>query len=789
MQRPDSVPEGATFNEDDNEWVLGESDEHGEFHGDVRYWREDGTLCNRCDFVHGSPTGFYERFHESGELSQAGVLNQGQLVMATHFRTEGYTTEELPAGAPPQMWVMQMFFEGGRPTGARGFDKEGDPVITPGMPQPPEGVPQDAIFISGVWRHGDSDEGHRPLGTWREWNEEGRLCAHITYEKGLISEVIAVEVPRPENVSLDAVFNVEQDIWFKEARTNRKGELEGERRVWRADGVLIAVEDYEQDVMVRERMFHGEGALASDCTSTLLGLPKRRWFSRTDESTFHNFPNVRDEHPDARIVEYRFDEHGFMTRFTIKGEAGEDDLGILEDEEVYRGPGGMGGDQKRFGSPEQASLPWRRAGDEYTTSLNKWLAKLYSGAESLDEEPTFSSPELQRAYIEGVVALNARGESAAKHFPTYHDAIHSFFWDSYGESVSKVLHAGNAQYVRVDDMHGPTVYQITAKSISKEESVFAFGASADKKHIAFAMEDALVIVDQSDGAITQLAYPRHYGAMLPATRLEHPSTMKITEIVVVADGKEALLASAEGIFHLRQAGSERLYPLGDELAEYQQEFDASGEEEFGLDIERATVSANAEGTLAACGGYFHRGIFAPHAIFERKGERYLLKASSKEDAFFPGPTTFHKRHPTLSFSATLYASLNNQMANTTFRLDLADLPSGTIEEFSGGVWQGQAVVNCSVSFRDGFLLGLSNGYIYYMSATENAEQLGYVHLGGSIECLDTDPSENEVFAATSSGSMVRLRFGEKESRNLISDLKIEDAGRIMFWRSFEPLRG
>ena len=72
--KPDNFPEDATWCDEDSEWVKGLKDPDGKYHGEVHYWRHDGTLCCISTLVHGKAHGPYQRFHENGEVSNEGAF-------------------------------------------------------------------------------------------------------------------------------------------------------------------------------------------------------------------------------------------------------------------------------------------------------------------------------------------------------------------------------------------------------------------------------------------------------------------------------------------------------------------------------------------------------------------------------------------------------------------------------------------------------------------------------------------------------------------------------------------
>src|SRR5262245_15963576 len=92
---PKGVPDGAWWSPSDNEWILGDKDAEGRLVGSVDYWRPDGSHVCTCDHVAGKPHGRSLRFHETGEISQRCMFENGQLHgLREWFMTDGATTEK-----------------------------------------------------------------------------------------------------------------------------------------------------------------------------------------------------------------------------------------------------------------------------------------------------------------------------------------------------------------------------------------------------------------------------------------------------------------------------------------------------------------------------------------------------------------------------------------------------------------------------------------------------------------------------------------------------------------------
>ena len=198
MERPQGVPEEAFWSEDENEWCLAERDDEGEYHGVVKWWRPDGTLCCVTDYVHGTPHGSFKRLHENGEVSREGGFESGQLHGTNVFhRSTGETTENFPHGLSDAVRRAEMDYEHGRIVAARCYDAEGRQCMEDGTPFPnarPSAVPEGAHFRKREqdgeyrWVHGsviDPGDGTvKRTGTWRFWTPEGVLVSEEVYEDG-----------------------------------------------------------------------------------------------------------------------------------------------------------------------------------------------------------------------------------------------------------------------------------------------------------------------------------------------------------------------------------------------------------------------------------------------------------------------------------------------------------------------------------------------------------------------------------------------------------------------------
>ncbi|WP_426750405.1 thioredoxin domain-containing protein [Myxococcus sp. Y35] len=188
---PPGVPPEAEWDDGDQEWCFGDTDEDGEKHGPWKYWRADGTLCNECSFVHGKPHGPFKRFHESGEVSQDGAFEQGKLHgPRTWYASDQFTTERMHEdGVSEKVRKTVMLYAHGRVTQVLHYNAAGERVVpSTGVPYPtrPANLPETAEYREDQdqWASVSLNAAGERHGLCRFWDREGQFLWESEFREG-----------------------------------------------------------------------------------------------------------------------------------------------------------------------------------------------------------------------------------------------------------------------------------------------------------------------------------------------------------------------------------------------------------------------------------------------------------------------------------------------------------------------------------------------------------------------------------------------------------------------------
>jgi antitoxin component YwqK of YwqJK toxin-antitoxin module len=226
-QRPAQVPPGAWWSEQDQEWILGPRNAQGRLHGEIRYWRPDGTLCCNYEHVAGQPHGRATRYHESGETFQTCTYVQSRLHgTRTFFATGTPTTEKMHVrGLSPRVRRAELDFEHGELVEMRYFDEQGTALCRDGtrLPRRPASVDARATFLGGVWVSGHWTENGKRNGLLRYFSRNGTLTEETEWRDDLGEGL---------HRAYDATGELREEV------TYHAGLRDGRARTWRLDGTL-----------------------------------------------------------------------------------------------------------------------------------------------------------------------------------------------------------------------------------------------------------------------------------------------------------------------------------------------------------------------------------------------------------------------------------------------------------------------------------------------------------------------------------------------------------------------
>jgi len=398
---------------------------------------------------------------------------------------------------------------------------------------------------------------------------------------------------------------------------------------------------------------------------------------------------------------------------------------------------------------------WKKKGIEFYHVINSWLDVIYrDGKQPSTPEPVDERSDMERVVVEALEHFNKTGQydKLREMFPPSYYAFCYDFYKKFSKGVEGLL-AIRSDLILTKTLD--SVFVIRENDFKEEPDVLMFGASRDKKYIAKALRDRIEILNDWDGKVlTTLKYPDKYNQgvyeYLYTPYLDDPGKMDIKDIKIFSDVKKVLLSGSEGIYLISEEKCELLYPEEEKLNEIYEKFSESidgnvKDNPFSINMRYPNVDISPDEKFISLGGMFPPPVLSNLIIRRNDGDNWKIHNTSGAQSMFPKVTCFHNNLPCISFSACLYASLNNSMVNTTFKIDLEQLEQeGEIEEFAGGIFQNYGIVCSTVPHKNGFILGMDNGYLWHMSAEENIAQIGYAHVGGSINFIDFTPDNKYV---------------------------------------------
>lgn len=196
MERPQHIPAGAIFYEEDGNWKLGDKNEDGKKIGCWTTWHPEGYRWIVVEYGDSTPPYHVQRFHPDGTLGEEAWWYGGSkfLGVSRHIKSDNPTNEPFPAGGADKavnVWMAEFdYIEEGIYESQRYFDRNNNPVSSDGDPVPerPANVPVRAHFVSKMhtataWVMGQVDcRIGTYIGEYFEWDLNGKPVITRVYD-------------------------------------------------------------------------------------------------------------------------------------------------------------------------------------------------------------------------------------------------------------------------------------------------------------------------------------------------------------------------------------------------------------------------------------------------------------------------------------------------------------------------------------------------------------------------------------------------------------------------------
>jgi len=746
MTKPEGVPAEAIWVAADNEWELGKKNSDGENVGEWKWWlAPNGHLCCHTFYDDEGEMLNYTRYHPDGTFSQKCSYEDGERTGDLIAQRSVNATSEnaIPPQAPENVFKMIHTYDDGDIIATKLFDVDGNELDQHGNllnPVPTGDIPKDATWD----------------GEYQEW-EHGKY---------------------------------------------KNDQKEGVWKYWQATGELSYTQLFINGVLIEENHYFPNGETSYIVKYNSYGAYNYRYIKESEEYQNSNFPTGQIN-PDIAVLEYCYDKRGYMTHWKGIDEEGTE----VESAEMYynldnRHP------QTKFASEEEAAKMWNSKGKTFYKEMTHWLGQYYDENSDVVEgapEPSDSRMDMERFAFDTLEKYNNAGtpeKVRALILPSY-EPISKYAWENLGKAISKILAIDkNTILSKVEN----TVYLLSDNKIEEQKDLIGFGASKDKRYIAKCLKDKIEItIGWSKSVVTTLKYPTSYGESikmiyptLNTDSFNSPSNMGIRDVKVFDNGKKAVLVTDEGVFILSDKAPELLYPHRDKMIEVISSFSQRANNEldkyiFNLNMSYINADISLDDQFIVIGGRLPSPHLAGTLIYKNKGSEYELVKHAEEESMFSIQNQFHDNGKDLLHGACMYASIgtnwSQDLANTTFRMNVSDIDNGEmdLESFAGGYRQAPGVVSSVVSYDEkSFALGMSNdGYIWVHNDDSNLK--GYLFVGGTITSLDKTADGDCLIAATNQGQIIKFKIGDTKGENLITNLKIEDQKRYLFMNGFKPM--
>ena len=440
---------------------------------------------------------------------------------------------------------------------------------------------------------------------------------------------------------------------------------------------------------------------------------------------------------------------------------------------------------------QELSQRWIQEGTQFKNQLNAFLDAIYKGGEG-PEEPHETREDMAQTVYGIAMKMNESGDhqKLRELFPPAYEPFQPYY-DGISRSINQVIVLRDGRIVvRADGnvyLDDGQVYLLEDDMITEQVGVMAIGISANKAFTVKVTDSAVFVhADWSGIPVHTFDYPKGYGAGTGS----HPVTdFKEEGLIVLSadvfnDGKKVLLTTTSGIFILSERGSECLLPTQEMLPQfvenYYEEYEESVPFEVSLDYFHAKLSP--DNTKIATGFQM-----SEHFIFEDKGDGFKLTGTIQARSEYPHAVGFHDKLDHIALASCHYQQ------SGLVGMDLKNLPIVTnaswyeelderLDPMHDNMW-----VFSIVPYKDGYLLGANNGYIWYVNP-KNPNDKAYLHLGGTIMSMDYSADKKYLVVGTYSGYVVKLDLTVAErDETLVTDMNAKETNRWVLWQDTAPL--
>ena len=437
------------------------------------------------------------------------------------------------------------------------------------------------------------------------------------------------------------------------------------------------------------------------------------------------------------------------------------------------------------------SKRWIKEGEQFKNQLNAFLDAIYSGGEG-PEEPHETRGDMAEKVYHKAIELNKKGkhQKLRELYPPAYEPFQEFY-ESISRSINQIIVLKNDQIiVRADGnvyLDDGNVYLLENDKVTKQKGVLAFGISANKEFVAKVNKKNIqVFSDWNGAAIAEFKYPNGYGKATENKKVAdfNEDGLLVLHVAVFNDGKRVLLATSNGVFVLSNNKSECIFPTQEMMPELLKDFYEEYEEdeafEFSADYIHADLSP--DNTKIAAGFQSSQ-----HCILEDKGNGFEETGSIQARSEYPHAVGFHD---TLDHIAM--ASCHFQQSGIV-GMDLKHLPMNAnaswyeeldekFDALSDNMW-----VYAILPYKEGYLLGANNGYIWYLNPKDPKDK-AYLHVGGTIMSMDFSKDKTHLVVTTFSGYVIKFDLtATTKDKTLVTDMPIKETNRWVIWKDIDPL--